>query len=157
VVAPRFADLWARGEKDRLQRLVTRSAQVVLAFNILVTVAFVLAGRPFFRLVFGLEFDDSYIPLLILLGGQVVSSAAGSVALLLNMTGYERDAATRMAVAATLNIPLNLVLVPTWGIEGAAAATAVSMGAWNVMLWWRVRQRLGINSLALNITGRAPL
>jgi len=150
VVAPRFTDLWARGEKARLQRLVTRSAQVVLAFNLLVTVAFVLAGRPFFRLVFGPEFDGSYMPLLVLLIGQVVNSAAGSVGSLLDMTGHERDTARGMAIAAAVNVVLNLVLVPVWGIVGAATATATSMALWNVLLWWRVRRRLGINSLAFN-------
>lgn len=154
VVAPRFADLWARGEKARLQRLVTRSARVVLAFNLLITVACVLAGRPFFRHIFGPEFDGSYVPLLILLGGQLVNSAAGSVGFLLNMTGHERDTVVGIAVAAAVNILLNLALVPVLGIAGAATATAISMVTCNGLLWWRVRQQLRINSLAFHFPGR---
>lgn len=157
VLAPRFADLWARREKARLQRLVTRSAQAVLAFNLLVTVALVLAGRSFFQLVFGPEFDSSYVPLLILLVGQMVNSAAGCVDFLLNMTGHERDTAKGMAVAAAVNVVLNVALVPVWGIVGAATATAASMTLWNVLLWWRVRQRLGINSLAFNVSKRTAV
>ncbi|GAP63740.1 hypothetical protein ARMA_2163 [Ardenticatena maritima] len=150
VVAPRFAELWARGEKERLQRLVTQSARVVLVFNILLTAMFVLVGRPFFRFVFGAEFDASYFPLLVLLGGQMVNSAAGSVAFLLNMTGHERETVLWIGLAAVLNLLLNFVLVPLWGILGAAVATAVSMAAWNGLLWWRVLRRLGINSLAFH-------
>lgn len=148
VVAPRFAELWAKGKKARLQRLVTSSAQVVLGFNVLVTLAFVLVGRPFFEIVFGHEFGGSYGPLLVLLVGQMVNSAAGSVGYLLNMTGHERDTAMGMGVAVVLNLMLNLALVPLLGIMGAAIATAASMALWNALLWWRVWQRLGINSLA---------
>jgi len=125
---------------------------VVLAFNLVLTILFVALGRSFFNLVFGPEYDASYVPLLILLAGQMVNSAAGSVGFLLNMTGHERETARGMAVAATLNVVLNLLLTPLWGVQGAAIATAVSMIAWNALLWWAVHQRLGISSLAFNFT-----
>ncbi len=155
VVEPRFAEFWVRGEKARLQRLVTRSARVVLLFNAFVTGMFLLAGKPFFHVVFGQEFDASYGPLLILLVGQTVNSAVGSVGQLLNMTGHEQDVVKTMTLAVPLNIFLCLVLIPSWAIQGAAIANAVSMIFWNVLLWWRVRQRLGIISLAFHLPLRS--
>lgn len=154
VVAPRFADLYARGDMEHLQRLATGSARVVLAFNFILTALFVLLGRSFFPLVFGSEFAASYIPLLILLVGQMANSAAGSVGFLLNMTGHEWETVRGMAVAAVLNIAFNLLLIPALGVKGAAIATAISMVAWNALLWWRVWKVLGINSFAFNILVR---
>lgn len=150
VVAPRFAAFYTKKEMSRLQRLVTRSAQAVLAFNLLVTGFFVLFGRVFLDLVFGKDFTTAYVPLLILLIGQLVNSAAGSVGALLNMTGHERDTARGLALAAGINIVLNFLLIPPLGPKGAAVATAVSMMTWNIALWWLVRKRLGINSLAFS-------
>jgi len=150
VVAPRFATFYTKKEMDRLQRLVTRSAQIVLAFNLLVTSFFVIFGKAFLDMVFGKEFITAYIPLLILLIGQLVNSAAGSVGFLLNMTGHERDTARGMTLAAGINIMLNFSLIPSLGPKGAAIATAISMITWNVILWWFVRKRLGINSLAFD-------
>ena len=150
VVAPRFATFYTKREMDRLQRLVTRSAQIVLAFNLLVTSFFVIFGKAFLDMVFGKEFITAYIPLLILLIGQLVNSAAGSVGFLLNMTGHERDTARGMTLAAGINIMLNFSLIPSLGPKGAAIATAISMITWNVILWWFVRKRLGINSLAFD-------
>ena len=46
-----------------------------------------------------------------------------------------------------LNIILNLVLVPRFGIVGAALATTISMVVWNVLLVIAVRKKLGVNSL----------
>lgn len=151
VVAPRFADLHAQGKIIRLQHLVTSTARIILVFNLVLTAIFILIGRPFFILVFGPDFAASYFPLVILLVGQMVNSATGSVGLLLNMTGHERETARGMAVAAAINVTVNLLLIPMWGIQGAAIATSISMVAWNILLWWAVRQHLGINSLAFSI------
>jgi O-antigen/teichoic acid export membrane protein len=150
VMEPRFAALYAKGDMVRLQRLVTASARVILAMNVGITLGCILLGRLFLRLAFGPAYLGAYIPLLILLAGQAVNSAAGSVGMLLNMTRHERDTARGLAVSAILNVVLNLLLVPLLGVIGAAMATAVSLITWNVLLWWAVRQRLGINSLAFN-------
>jgi O-antigen/teichoic acid export membrane protein len=150
VVAPRFAELWALGEQARLQRLATRTSQAALTFNLFVMIAFILIGRSFFRLVFGQDFEAAYAPLLILLIGQLFSTAVGSVGTLLNMTSHEREALIGMGVAVFFNIALNFAFVPVWGTLGSAAAGAVSTIIWNGILWWQVRRRLGVNSLPVN-------
>ncbi len=151
VVAPRFADLYNQGKMARLQQLVTGSARTILVVNLVLTALFTITGQPFFIIVFGSEFAASYTPLLVLLVGQVVNSSTGSAALLLNMSGHERETARDMAVAATLNIVLNLLLIPFWGIHGAAIASSISMILWNILLWRTIRIKLGINSFAFNI------
>jgi len=123
---------------------------------LLLSVLFVLAGRSFFVWVFGLEFAAAYAPLIILLLGEFVNSAAGSVGFLLSMTGHERETMLGIAAAATLNIALNLLLTPSWGIGGAATAAASSMILWNVLLWWITWKQLGINSLAFVIGKLGP-
>jgi O-antigen/teichoic acid export membrane protein len=154
VVAPRFASLYDRREMERLQHLATFSARAVLAFNLLVTAGAVLLGRWFLGLFFGVDFVAAYMPLMILLIGQFVNSATGSLVFLLNMTGHERETARGRFVSAALNVLLNLLLVPLWGIIGAAVATAAGLVTWNALLWWAVRKRLGINSLAFNFGWR---
>jgi O-antigen/teichoic acid export membrane protein len=151
VVGPRFAGLYTQGKIARLQRLVTGSARVVLAFNLTLTALFVIAGKQFFSLIFGPDFAASFGPLVILLVGQMVNSAVGSVGLLLNMTGHERETLRWSAAAAGINIVLNLLLVPLYGFQGAAAATTISMILWNTLFWLAVRRRLGINSSAFNV------
>lgn len=148
VIAPRFARLHQLDDLAALQRLVTTSARGILVFSLTVIAIFVFAGEWLITVVFGDVFVASYAPLLILLGGQLVSSAAGSVGYLLNMTGHERDTLRATALAAALNVALNLALIPLWGILGAAVATSVSLSARNLWQWWFVRKRLGINSLA---------
>jgi O-antigen/teichoic acid export membrane protein len=155
VVAPHFTALYAKGDRARLQRLVTASARVIGAINVGITLAYVLLGRLFLELIFGPAYLGAYTPLLILLVGQAVNSATGSVGMLLNMTWHERDTAKGLAVSAILNVALNLLLVPLLGIVGAAVATAGALITWNVLLWRAVRRRLGIDSLAFPIGATA--
>lgn len=148
VIGPRLARLYAIGDMEKLQRLVTMSARAVLLFNLIVAIFFFLAGRGLITLIFGSSFAPAYEPLLILLLGQFINSAAGSVGLILNMTGHEKITAKGMAIALITNVVLNFTLIPFLGIHGAATASAISMALWNAILWWIVLKKTGINSLA---------
>jgi O-antigen/teichoic acid export membrane protein len=148
AVAPQFARLHAIGDAGRLQKLATTSARMAFFLTTLVVAAFLLFGKLFLGLVFGAEFIPAYSPLIILACGQLVSSAAGSVAVLLNMTGNEQETARGMTIAAVGNVILNLILIPLWGTIGAAVASAVTLSSWNFLLLVAVRRKLKINSMA---------
>ncbi|MCK5230488.1 MAG: polysaccharide biosynthesis C-terminal domain-containing protein [Desulfobulbaceae bacterium] len=87
----------------------------------------------------------------ILAAGQLINAAMGSMGFLLNMTGYERDVARTLLMTAGLNILLNLALIPTFGMAGAASATAVSLTLWSILLYRIVKRRIGINSTAFAV------
>jgi O-antigen/teichoic acid export membrane protein len=85
------------------------------------------------------------------LRGKHKNNKVKSVGFLLNMTGHEQDTARGMTIAAVSNVVLNLLLVPLWGLTGAALASAITLTAWNVLLWLAVRRRLKINSMAFDL------
>jgi O-antigen/teichoic acid export membrane protein len=70
----------------------------------------------------------------------------------MTMTGLERQAARIMGVIVVLNLLLNGVLIPQFGIAGAALATACSTAVWNLAMLitvWR-RRRLNPSILPAN-------
>jgi O-antigen/teichoic acid export membrane protein len=148
AISPHFAALYMRRRIEELQVLVTKSTKVIMLFNLLITAAFVVGGRIFLKVFFGSSYVKAYMPLLILLVGQLINSGVGTVASLLNMTSYENETAKARTIATIANILLNLALLPRWGIVGSALATALSLILWNTILWWQTKKRLGINSLA---------
>ena len=141
--------LYAAGEMQRLQRVITTAARVTVALALPAALMLSLFARPILGLVFGSEFERGALCLVILCGAQVVNAGAGSVGLILKMTGHERDAALGMAFGAFTNVVLNTALVPVWGIDGAALATGMSLIVWNVFLVARVWKRLSLDSTAL--------
>lgn len=156
VVAPRFARLHASGDAGHLKWLVTFSARIILLLTLPVAACLALFGEPVIRVVFGDGYTTGSAALAILAAGQLCNAAFGSVAFLLNMTGHERDTARGLAAAVAVNVVLNLLLIPAFGLEGAALATSVTLGLWNVLLWRAVRRRLGIDSTALGGHPTAP-
>jgi O-antigen/teichoic acid export membrane protein len=151
VVAPIFAKLYAEGDMARLQRVVTASSRAVLLFALPPVIALVFWGGPILRLVFGKGYTSGDTAMAILCVGQLVNATFGSVVTLLNMSGHERMTLKGVAVAAVGNIVGNAILIPLWGIAGAAVATSVTLGLWNILLWRGVRHRLGIDSTAFSL------
>lgn len=156
VAAPHFARLYANGDLAGLQRSATLSARLVLAMTVPIVVLFLLLAEPIIVFIFGEAYRGGGTALVILAVGQLGNAFFGAVGFLLNMTGHERDTARGMAVAAAANVVLNLALIPPFGINGAAAATAMTMVLWNVLLWRAVHRRLGIDSTALALKVRTP-
>lgn len=152
ALAPTIARLYAAGELAALQRAVTRSSRLVLGLSLPVALLLAVYGNSFL-LLFGSGFTSGHAALVILALGQVIGVAAGSVTLLLTMSGHEADAARVIAATAVWNVAANAVCIPIWGLEGAALATTSGIVLWNVMMAVQVRRRLGIHATVLGVTG----
>jgi len=147
-LAPAVAELYAKGEKKLLQRLVTKSARVALLGSLPVALGMILFGR-WVLLIFGRDFIGGNTTLAILSVGQLINVITGPVGILLNMTGHEWDTTKGVGIAAFINVLLSAILIPFWGIEGAAAASAFSTVCWFTTLVVWVRKRLGIYPTAI--------
>lgn len=148
TAAPVFSNLYHRHERAELQRVVTLTARMVLAFALPVAAMLMLWGEPLLGLLFGQAYVGGAVALAILAAGQLVNAGLGPVGTLLNMTGHERDSARAAAIAVVANIALNASLIPIWGINGAAAATGASIALWNVLMALAVRHRLRLEVTA---------
>jgi O-antigen/teichoic acid export membrane protein len=148
VVAPGIARCHRLGDRAGLAALLARASRLTMLAA--VALALVLAaGRTPLLDLFGGGFAAGGGALLVLLAGQLVNVACGPVALALSVTGHARDALAGVALAAAVNLALSLLLIPPFGLLGAAAATAVALAAWNLLLQARVRRRLGVEAGAL--------
>lgn len=125
--APMAADLHARGKHAELQRLTSISVRISLA-GVLAAAIFVFVFGQWILSLLGPGFVVAYPILVILLGGQLLFAMVAPAGILMNMTGHQNDSATILVVSAAVNIILCLALVPYFGAEGAAAATAVTTG-----------------------------
>ena len=148
IQGPHIAHMFALGDRQKLQTLITRSAQAVLALTLPIVLILVLFGGWIIRTAFGPEYASAYVPLVILCAGQLVNASMGSVGSLLNMTGHERDTMQSVFIGATVNVTLNFALTPTFGMIGAATATAITLVVWNLVMWHKVHLRTGIEASA---------
>ena len=148
-LSPQFSKLWAGQRKAELQRLVTLSVRWVSGISLASAVLLAWFGRDLLHAFFGAEFVDGYLPMMLLASGYVIASITGAFGSLLNMTGHEREAARAIAVGAVLNVVLNILLVPPFGMMGAAVGTLIAALFWHIMLSRSIRRVIAIRPTAL--------
>lgn len=132
VIAPKISEHYFSKQFNLLKDNIKKGTRLIFLVTFPLIIA--LALLPTFALSF---FGESYISaknaLLILLIGQVVNAFCGSVGIYLNMTGKQKSFQLILVSALILNIVLNYVLIPKFGMIGAAIATSASMILWNVV------------------------
>lgn len=144
ILAPKFSSLYTTGDLKSLEELVRKSTRVIASSAALVTLILVLAPRSVLGL-FGPGFQTGATALIILAIGQFINASVGCLGHLLIMTGNHRSLHWITLLSAVLNIALNALLIPVYGINGAAMATAVSLSLFNLSCVVAVKRRLGIN------------
>jgi O-antigen/teichoic acid export membrane protein len=147
TTAHRFTEYHAAGDKDRLAAYVMHAIKWTFWPSLAATLILLAAGKPLLWL-FGPQFTAGYDIMFLAAIGLVVRAAIGPVERLLNMLGHQHICAVAYASAFAMNLVLCLLLVPKFGGHGAAAATSISLAFETVLLFWIVRQRLGLHVLA---------
>lgn len=143
VISPRFAVLHQAGDRPGLERAARAAAFISLVGAVPVFIL-IQAGAPAIQSVLGDDFAGATAVIRILAIGALVDASVGSVGMLLTMTGHQRYQQRTMLAAAALNIGLNLLLIPRFGINGAAAATAASVSLANLANASWARRKLHI-------------
>lgn len=132
VYAAKFAELFNTKKMKELQ-LSVRSATRMIAILTLPIIFVLLIFGNFFLSLFGNEYVEAKEALIILLVGQAVNALSGSVGVYMNMTNRQKVYQKIILISFVFNIILNWYLVPNYGLNGAAFATAFSLILWNVI------------------------
>lgn len=143
VVAPRFSALLAQGRTSEVARLYVVTARWILLLGSPVHLTLAVFA-PTVLAWLGPEFTDGAAALTVLCAGSVVVLAAGNVQALLLMSGGSAAGAFNKAVVLVVNVVGNVLLVPRWGIEAAAAVWAASMVLDTVLASYQVHRLTGI-------------
>lgn len=146
IVQPRIARIWGQGGAEDLRRTITLASRMSALAALVAALAILgLGGQAVIALV-GEDFRAAIPAMLVLAGGRLAIALAGPVGNALNMTGHAGRTAGLMLAFSGLNAALNLVLVPIWGMLGAAAATSVALVLLHVAMVVQARRVLGLDT-----------
>jgi O-antigen/teichoic acid export membrane protein len=98
-----------------------------------------MLASPFLLSLFGHDFTAHAYLTAILAVGFVAKGIVGPAELFLNVLGQQRACALVLMAAATLNITLNIVLIPSAGFAAAASFAVLALAFFLI-----ARCRLGI-------------
>jgi len=142
-VAQRYSQLLHGGDHSRFTAFVQASVKWTFWPTLALGIVLLALGEPLLSL-FGAAFTQGYPLLFVLIIGVLARASVGPTESLLNMSGNQNICAALYAVALCINVALNIVLIPRFGLIGAAIATAAAMAFEASSLSLTVYRRLGI-------------
>jgi O-antigen/teichoic acid export membrane protein len=144
IAAPMISSYYAQGNHSALQKTVSLTALGAAVFSLLVLTGFLFFGRFALRL-FGETYLASWGALWILLAARMGSAFAGPVGWILAMTGRQKFLSKVLIIFALADVMLNALLIPIWGIKGAALATMIVTILSNGVMGYYVFRKLKVN------------
>ena len=138
LVAPKFAKDYSKGIVR--EQTLTKVKKMSFLTTLVLVIPIILIGRTLLAL-FGTEFTVSYYCLIILALGLLISNYFSLAGYVLQMSNNQDILWKCILLGLVLNIVFNYVLIPLYGIEGAAAASALSITLWNIVAYlWAMKK-----------------
>ncbi len=148
IAAPKFAEFWGKNDFKSLEKTVHQTTKLIF-FSSIPILIIIWIFPSYILKIFGEEFIIGKNALLILSIGQFINAISGSVIILLNMTGKQMAAQNIVLIGALLNVVLNFVLIPIYGIIGAAIASMISVSFINLVAVFYIKKMYGFVTIYL--------
>jgi len=149
VLAPRIANLHAKKDMAGLRSVVWTGVGITAIIALPIFIIIVFYSDALLSMIFGAVYASGSFVVLVLVTGQILNVLCGPISFLLSMTGYDRDLRNISLVTSLLTIFSALVLLPKFGLLGAAFTISIGTVLQNVSCLFLVRWRLGFYTIAI--------
>ena len=143
VAGPQISAALARGDREHVREVygLITAAMIWLTWPFFIVLA--VFGDQVLR-IFGPGFSDGATPMAVLAGAMALATAAGAVQTILLMGGRSTWQLADKTGALCLNVVLDLLFIPWWGITGAAIAWAITIVVDTAIVLWQVQGLMGL-------------
>ena len=120
--------MWSRDRESRIQSLSASLTRYVFLSTSLLAIGILALADSFVPLYFGADFTASVTPLVLLMPGAVGFALARPLYGINKASGRLVPVIAALSFSAAFNAGANYVLIPIYGLIGAAVTTSVSYG-----------------------------
>ncbi|MBC9986800.1 lipopolysaccharide biosynthesis protein [Haloferax sp. AS1] len=140
----RISNLWHENKFKQIERLAGRATRFSISITLLIVLGVGALADPLVTLYLGSDFQPAVFPLLLLLPGILCFATIRPILAINQGQRSLRPLIVGTSVCALLNIVLNLLLIPKYGMLGAAVATSTGYSTL-VFSQYKVAHWLGYN------------
>jgi O-antigen/teichoic acid export membrane protein len=144
VTAPKFAILFKQQKIKEIESLCIKLSNY-MSLLLLAIIPLTILIVPLF--VKELNLYDGYVVFIILIIGQIINVITGTVEILLNMTGHEKEMRNIMLKSFFITALFFIILTPFFGVFGAAISVSLGLSLQNSLASWKVYNVLKIKTL----------
>ena len=149
-LAPKISSLYHGSKKKDLQITLRFIAKINLIFGSIIALFILEYGELFLKL-YDNKMVASYPLILVLIIGQIFHVFCGSVTYVMIMTKLEKHAAVSASISAILNIIMNFIFIPSYGVIGCCIATTISTIFYNFLSSIIIIRKLKLNTTILSL------
>lgn len=143
VFIPIVSTMWQKGKTKEIADICAIITEFFLYLLWPIIFTIILLSKHLIILLFSAKFAEASNALIILFIGNIFFSLASFYMGTLNAGSDAKSVAVSIILGNIINIILNIVLVPAFGITGAASATALSYLSILVFLAFKMHKSLG--------------
>lgn len=131
-VKPFLAELYDQDNMDQVGRLYKTTTRWAITANLPIFLVMVLYSEELLA-IFGESYTGGALALAVLAVGELVNAGTGICGSIIDMTGYTRLKLMNSVIWVTLLSATNVLLIPQWGVLGAAIASSFSIAFVNLL------------------------
>ena len=125
VIAPKIASIYNDKNFSQLKLILKKATRINVVISLPIIILLLLFSE-YVLSTFGSNYILAKNALWVLLIAQFFNSITGPSALYLNMTGRQKKLNVILVISLLINVVLNIILVPDFGMLGAAISTTTS-------------------------------
>ena len=150
VFIPKVNQIVASSDDNReLTRLMTKVGRIQYVILMLILAGFIFFGKSFIGLWAGAGKEQAYYVALLLMVPVTVSLVQNLGIEIQRAKNKHKARSVVYACLAVGNVGVSIVLIPVWGVAGAAAGTAISLVLGNILFMnWYYHKKLGLDMIA---------
>lgn len=122
-----YANYLGRGEMQQIRDKYLILSRIKTILGILGMGAVIIFARPFITLWVGPQYLDAFLPLVVIMGGRLMSATLSPAIGVIYALARQKFTAYLNLGEALVNLALSLLLVRDYGILGVALGTAIPM------------------------------
>jgi O-antigen/teichoic acid export membrane protein len=132
IFAPIISELYIKKDIQKLENLFKITTKWIFTISFPLFLYLVFYAEPILQ-IWGKDYVTGAVCLVILCVGQLINSAVGSVGYMITMIGRSKINLANISGILFLNVILNLILIPKYGIIGAAISVTASLVLINIV------------------------
>lgn len=150
LIAPKISPLVAQGEFSKLQSVINKNNQFILFITILPVCVLLFLPMK----VLGIYGEDYLIGaelVPILLVGQLIHVVSGPTIMVATQSGFQLSAAVIMGAGCLVSLLISYLLIPVYGVVGAAFANVLSYSFVNIGLNIYIFKKIGVDTSMIGL------
>jgi O-antigen/teichoic acid export membrane protein len=145
AIVPMYVHLWEEKGAAETRRFVERSLRLYVLIGAAMVAGVTAVGPELLSVLASEKYRAGHAIMVYVIAGLVIDGAGSIFGAGLYIFKQTRIMMWMVAGCAVLNLVANLLLIPFFGIEGAALATLISYGALGLLIWLLGRKQLPVS------------